>query len=124
MARGKERVQLRGTHTVVTGAASGIGLELCRILLEKGAASISMLDIDEKTLAVAGEELRTKAQGTKTQIYAGRVDVADEASVRQAPCRGASSIMLDGKQGASLAPSHRARSWGRREGAVKHQQNV
>lgn len=81
MARGKERVELRGKHTVVTGAASGIGLELARVLLEKGAASISLLDIHEKNLAIAEDELRAKAQGTQTQIYALPVDITNESLV-------------------------------------------
>ncbi|RKQ69230.1 NADP-dependent 3-hydroxy acid dehydrogenase YdfG [Litorimonas taeanensis] len=40
----------------VTGAASGIGLSLCKMFLEKGA-KVMMADIDEKGLLAAREEL-------------------------------------------------------------------
>ena len=67
-------MNLGGKVAVVTGAASGLGLETCRALAEAGAR-IAGLDRDE-------ERLRRLADELKGKMVTAVVDVADEASVK------------------------------------------
>ena len=67
-------MNLQGKVVVVTGAASGLGLETCRALAEAGAR-IAGLDRDEERLGLLADEL-------KASVVTAVVDVADEASVK------------------------------------------
>lgn len=73
------RIQLDGRVAVVTGGASGIGLEVARGLLEAGAA-VGLLDLPGAALEQGAREL--KAPGGAVTALAG--DVTDLASVRRA----------------------------------------
>ena len=73
------RLDFYNKHTVVTGAASGIGLELSKRLLARRPASISMLDIASEEVKAAAEEL--DSIGTSTEIQAMEVDVRNEKAV-------------------------------------------
>jgi len=67
--------RLDGSQALVTGGASGIGEETCRVLTEAGAAVI-IADID-----------RTRAEALSMQLPASSVlivDVTDEESVNRA----------------------------------------
>ena len=66
-------------HTLVTGAASGIGFELCKLMLKMSAASVAMIDIERKQLFEAAEQLQS--QGTQTRISTFVADVSREAEV-------------------------------------------
>ena len=68
--------RVAGRRILVTGAASGIGLATCRLLLEEGA-SVAMLDRDATGLQAAAAEL-DNAGGAFT------VDVAEQAQVQSA----------------------------------------
>lgn len=50
-------MQIEGTHAAVTGAAGGIGAAFARALLERGAASVVLADLDGERLAATAEEL-------------------------------------------------------------------
>jgi NAD(P)-dependent dehydrogenase (short-subunit alcohol dehydrogenase family) len=67
---------LTGKVAVVTGAASGIGLALCRRLGSDGMR-VMMADIEESALAVAAESLA--AEGIETAVAV--TDVSDAGSV-------------------------------------------
>lgn len=67
---------LSGKLTVVTGAAGGIGMAVCRQLGSAGAI-IALVDIDEKTLAIGKSELDSR--GVKTKTFLG--STAIEADV-------------------------------------------
>ncbi len=66
---------LRGKTALVTGAASGIGLETALAFAGRGA-DLAICDVDESGLAAAGERL----EGLGCSVLARRVDVssADE----------------------------------------------
>ncbi|KAK9803526.1 hypothetical protein WJX73_004013 [Symbiochloris irregularis] len=67
-------------HVVITGGASGIGLEICRSLAARGVASIAILDISLEALA-AGE---ASLKGAGPIIRTFRADVTSEAEAVQA----------------------------------------
>ena len=87
-----ELFSLAGKHCFVTGAASGLGLAMCEIMADSGAA-VTMADINASTLERESERLRalghsitavqldvTNADAVKTAIdtaaaRAGRLDV-------------------------------------------------
>ena len=46
-------MRVEGATAVVTGAAGGIGLAVARALLERGAASVVLADLDGDRLADA-----------------------------------------------------------------------
>jgi NAD(P)-dependent dehydrogenase (short-subunit alcohol dehydrogenase family) len=59
-------------NVIVTGAASGIGRECARILLQQGEARIAALDIQEQALA--------QAYGDDDRVAAIRLDLGDPES--------------------------------------------
>lgn len=61
----------------ITGAASGLGLEFCKILAKDGW-NIAMIDIQEATLLKAAEEI--KALGGKVLPY--QLDVSDKVAYK------------------------------------------
>ena len=67
---------LKGKTALVTGAASGIGLETAALMAERGA-DLVICDLDESGLAAASK--RFEASGS--QVFARRVDVADEEQI-------------------------------------------
>lgn len=67
-------VDIAGKHCLVTGAAQGIGLALCRQLREKGAAKIIMLDRQRDALEAVAREIDGEASA---------VDLADADSLSQ-----------------------------------------
>jgi NAD(P)-dependent dehydrogenase (short-subunit alcohol dehydrogenase family) len=72
--------QLEGKTAIVTGAASGIGLELARTFARCGM-SVVLCDIDGDRLDAALAEVRGLGAGRAT---AAVTDVSDRASVRNA----------------------------------------
>lgn len=67
-------VDIAGKHCLVTGAAQGIGLALCRQLRENGAAKIIMLDRQRDTLEAVAQQVDGEACA---------VDLADADSLSQ-----------------------------------------
>jgi NAD(P)-dependent dehydrogenase (short-subunit alcohol dehydrogenase family) len=61
---------------VITGAASGIGLETARLFASKGA-KLSLADVQEKLL----KELEAELQESGTQVFTQVVDVRDRKAV-------------------------------------------
>ncbi len=72
-------VALAGARAVVTGAAGGIGEAIAQRLLERGAASVVLTDLDGDRLEVAAERLGVMYP-QKVDHLAG--DVTDEAHLR------------------------------------------
>jgi 2-dehydro-3-deoxy-L-rhamnonate dehydrogenase (NAD+) len=66
-------INLSGRRAIVTGGASGIGLETCRRFLASGVAALTIWDRDEKALNAA----RTVLGNVETRS----VDVTDTGSV-------------------------------------------
>lgn len=73
------RIQFDGRVALVTGGASGIGLEVARALLEEGAA-VGLFDLPGAALEQGASDL--KAAGSAVTPLVG--DVTDLASVRRA----------------------------------------
>jgi NAD(P)-dependent dehydrogenase (short-subunit alcohol dehydrogenase family) len=69
---------MKGKVIVITGAASGIGLETARLFASKGAL-LSLIDVQEKPL----KELETELQQSGAQVLAHVVDVRDRQAVEQ-----------------------------------------
>lgn len=67
---------LQGKTAVLTGAASGFGLELARLAAREGM-NVVMADVQQDALDVAGAEVR----GLGAQVLACKVDVARTADV-------------------------------------------
>ena len=72
---------LRGKTAIVTGAASGIGFELTKQLLAKGARVV-MADIEAKALDAAAA-----GAGQLGEVLAVRADVTDQDAVEAAAAR-------------------------------------
>lgn len=72
--------RLRGRTAVITGAGSGFGLELSRLLADEGM-NLVLVDVQQDALDRAHHELaaRAAAQGAKT--LARRVDVSSASSM-------------------------------------------
>lgn len=71
-------VDLAGRRAVVTGGASGIGVETARALAAAGAA-VELAVRDADAGEVVARELR---EATGGEVTVGRLDLADRASVR------------------------------------------
>jgi len=70
---------LCGKNTIVTGAASGIGLAIAKLFAKSGA-NVALWDVDNDANEKAAEEL--KAFGTKTLVI--NADTSDESAVKEA----------------------------------------
>ena len=66
-------MRIQGSHALVTGGAAGIGLEVCKLLVQRGAASVAVLDVSQAALDCAVKLL--SAEGSETQCRAYTVDV-------------------------------------------------
>ncbi len=73
---------LQGLIVLVTGAASGIGRQLCTDLWVREGCSVRLADRDAAGLASIEEELRRAAPPEGRLLTAHVVDVASEDSVR------------------------------------------
>jgi NAD(P)-dependent dehydrogenase (short-subunit alcohol dehydrogenase family) len=83
---------LTGKTAVVTGAATGIGVETARALAEAGCAVTLAVRNQEAGETIAAEINRT-AKGAKAKV--GRLDLSDQASVRAfADAWGAAPLQL------------------------------
>lgn len=70
---------LNGKNALVTGAASGIGAEIARVLAFQGA-NVTIGDLNEDTGKATAQKLHDMAHNAQF----ARLDVTDEASVSQA----------------------------------------
>jgi NAD(P)-dependent dehydrogenase (short-subunit alcohol dehydrogenase family) len=68
-----DRFDVAGLRTVVTGAASGLGLAMAEVMVE-GGARVTLADLDEAGLAAAADRLGARAV---------QLDVADPEAVRR-----------------------------------------
>ena len=73
-------MKLEGKRVLITGASSGIGLELARVLAEKGAV-LAIASRRRDRLEQVSEELASACPGLKKPLPV-ELDVADDASVR------------------------------------------
>jgi NAD(P)-dependent dehydrogenase (short-subunit alcohol dehydrogenase family) len=76
-------IDLTGRRAIVTGGASGIGIETARALAGAGASvTLAVRDVEagERTAAQITRTTGTAATGTK-QVSVARLDLADQASV-------------------------------------------
>src|ERR1700712_1890868 len=87
-------VDLTGKRAIVTGAASGIGVETARALASAGAdVTLAVRDIE------AGQKVADEitASTGNQKLHVGRVDLADQSSVREFVARwsGPLDILVD-----------------------------
>ena len=73
-------MRLEGRHVLVTGASSGIGLELARVLCERGAA-LALASRSQDRLEQVSEELASGNPGAARPLPVA-CDLSDETSVR------------------------------------------
>ena len=77
--RSEQIFDVRGLVTVVTGAASGLGLAMAEVMAENGAV-VAMLDIDPAGLDAAAKRLGAAGHAVEGIV----VDVGDAARLRAA----------------------------------------
>src|ERR1700730_7679754 len=82
-----EGIDLSGKHAIVTGGASGIGLETAKAL-SAASASVTLAVRRPAAARAAAEDIRVSTGNDAVEIRS--LDVADLASVRRfcAQCRG------------------------------------
>ncbi len=78
---------LKGKNAFVTGAASGIGLGICRALAREGV-NVALADIEQGPLDSAVAEIA----GLGVKALGVRLDVSDEAAVKKAANKVASGF--------------------------------
>jgi len=66
---------------LVTGAASGIGRAIVRLLAKEGCAGVALADINLSSAQTVKKELETIATSPKFKCVAIQVDVQDEESI-------------------------------------------
>lgn len=71
--------KIKGSNVLITGGGSGIGRIMGRIVLEKGAKSLTIWDINEDNMANTKAELNSKGQ-----VYTQKVDVSNPTAVEEA----------------------------------------
>ena len=69
-------MELFGKNTIITGAASGVGKELTKQMLQKGC-NVAAIDINEENLKILKEELATE----KLKTYV--VDMGNKESIKK-----------------------------------------
>jgi 3-oxoacyl-[acyl-carrier protein] reductase len=76
---------MESIHGIVTGAAGGIGLATCRMLLDSGASKVGMLDCDKSRLLAAWEGLAATYSPDRVAHYVTDVRVLDQvkSAIRQ-----------------------------------------
>ncbi|THH11753.1 hypothetical protein EW146_g7938 [Bondarzewia mesenterica] len=74
---------LTGQTIIVTGGSSGIGLELCKVLLSRNA-KVYMAARDETKVDVAIDQLKESLGRQATRLSFLKLDLADLRSVRRA----------------------------------------
>jgi len=79
LRRSPHEVQLAGKNVLVTGGSRGLGLEIARVLVEKGA-NVAIVARDMAELARADEILRQHAEGD-VRIFADTCDLGEPASI-------------------------------------------
>ena len=71
--------KIKGSNVLITGGGSGIGRIMGRIVLEKGAKSLTIWDINEQNMANTQAEFSTKGK-----VYTQKVDVSNATQVEEA----------------------------------------
>lgn len=71
-------MKIKNTNVLITGGASGIGKVIGRMVLEKGAASLIIWDINPTNIATANEELSRYGK-----VYTHIIDVSNNISVSE-----------------------------------------
>ena len=71
VSRPKKAFNVKDSTCVITGGSSGLGLEIARQLLERGARKVILIARDEKKLKIAREELAHEG------VFTASVDVCD-----------------------------------------------
>jgi len=72
-------VKIDGISAVVTGGASGLGLATVHRLLDGGAASVTVLDLESSDGAIVAKDLNAQSGTERVQFVAG--DVRDPEAV-------------------------------------------
>lgn len=70
--------KIKGSNVLITGGGSGIGRIMGRIVLEKGAKSLTIWDVNEKNMTDTLAELKSKGK-----IYTQKVDVSNAEQVEE-----------------------------------------
>jgi short-subunit dehydrogenase len=71
---------LQGRNALITGGSRGLGLEIARVLVAKGA-SVAIVARDESELARAAQSLRAVPGGTQVRIVEHACDLRDPTAI-------------------------------------------
>ena len=69
-------MKIQGTNVLITGGASGIGKIMGQIVLEKGAKSLIIWDINPVSLQQVAQEFASLGQ-----VYTYQIDITDSEMV-------------------------------------------
>ena len=70
-------MHLQGRHVLISGGAQGIGLEVCKLLIQRDVASIAILDVLETALTAAEQLLNSLSRNDESRCRTYVVDVTD-----------------------------------------------
>ena len=70
--------KIKGKNVLITGGASGIGKIMGRMVLEKGAKSLIIWDVNQQSMQVVADEFASRGR-----VYIYKVDITDSQLVAQ-----------------------------------------
>jgi NAD(P)-dependent dehydrogenase (short-subunit alcohol dehydrogenase family) len=76
------RITLRGKNALVTGGGRGLGLEVARALVDKGA-NVAIAARDAQEIGVALADLQARAGGKPIRLHGEPCDLRDGAAIDQ-----------------------------------------
>ncbi len=75
--------KIKGKNVLITGGASGIGKIMGRMVLEKGAKSLIIWDVNLQSMQAVADEFSSNEKTSRGRVYIYKVDITDSQLVAQ-----------------------------------------